>query len=339
MYYKLIKMLEPQRDKVSFFNRIVTMDKLFAESGAYNLMYPAPQGNPLSICWAVTNRTPEVLYHQVGLLAQFPNLFGPDDDVVFCVDKDKIADTRQIIKALDGIVRHKTVVVDRGKPGDRPCFNWDIGLDYTQHTQTLFMQDLALIGQPQELLGWARTSYDPAKLISTSIMLGPVWSRYCNKWVYLLHPRYAPNPFLICFVADRSAIQALGGFDLTFRRGFDHLGELDFLLRWVLAGNQYEISDQVELLHPGIAASQEDVQTMQFHSSITRRYFFDRWTEQFIGSLKPPFKIDNPLIEVNHALTMGELAELQTFELDATLAPTCYEFSKRPHTEYIEEVS
>ena len=339
MYYKLIKMLEPQRDKVSFFDRIVTMDKLFAESGAYDLMYPAPTGKPVSICWAVSNKTMEVLHQQVGCMVQMPNLFVPGDQIVFCVDKEKIQEARPIIQGLAGLVEHKVVVVDRGKPGDRPCFNWDIGLEYTRHNHTVFIQDLALIPQPQELLRWARAAYRPGTIVNASIMLGPVWSRYENKWVYLLHPRYAPNPFLICWVAGRDEVRSLNGFDPAFRRGYDHMGELDFLLRWVLAGKSYEISDQVELLHPGIAASQEDVQTMQFHSSVVRRYFFDRWTEAFVGQLKPPFKIDNPLIEVNHALTLDDLVSMDSHEINRDLAPEIGEFAKRPYEHYVEEVS
>jgi hypothetical protein len=348
MWDKILKIMEPDRETVSFYSRMENMNKLFHDNGLYDELWEPQPAEPLSIVWAVSSFYPEVFEQQLGSVLQMPKILREDDQIVFVIDKQRQQDTADAIANVSDYLDTKQIIIEREVPGDRPTFNWDIGLEYAEHDRVLFIRDLCLFFQPWDLIRTARTVMIDKKLHISSVILGPVWSRFVNRWVYLVHPRYAPNPFLFCFVGSKREIQKMHGFDQVFRRGFDHLGDVDFLLRWVLAGNTpHFISENMLVLHPGLVAeSPEELNRMQFESSITRRNFYDRYGEEFINRLKPPFRLETPVIEVNHALTMDPLSSVIREDLDVggwedmirSDGRGNLEFSKRDPADFILEV-
>lgn len=342
MWDKLLKIMEPDKDQVSFYERMETMDRFFQDHGLYDELWEPQPAEPLSIVWAVSSFYPEVFDQQLGSVLQMPRILHQDDQLIFVVDKHRVLDSQDAIANLSDYIDVSKIVVDRGVPGDRPTFNWDIGLEQTEHDRVLFIRDLCLFFHPWDLIREARSINIDRQLHLSSVILGPVWSRFVDRWVYLVHPRYAPNPFLFCFVGSKHEIQDMNGFDQNFRRGFDHLGDVDFLLRWSLCGNQtHQISENMLVLHPGLVAeSPQELQRMQFESSIPRRNFYDRYGEDFINRLKPPYRIETPVIEVNHAHTMDPLSTIvldDTEEyFDASESNTVdLEFLKRPSSDFI----
>jgi hypothetical protein len=146
---------------------------------------------------------------------------------------------------------------------------------------------------------------------------------------------------MFALVAAKSRIQEINGFDQSFRRGFDHSGELDFLLRWSMhALHEYGITDKAMLMHPGLPANEQDVEEMKFQSSITRRVFMDRYDEKSIADLKAPYSLELPLVEVNYAHTYPALMEVEesSLDLDAEDVKDLTTFSKRPSSDFIVEV-
>jgi hypothetical protein len=130
--------------------------------------------------------------------------------------------------------------------------------------------------------------------------------------MYLTHSKYAPNPFLLAFTADKNDVLKVGGFDPVLGRGYDHTGELDFLLRWAMHGLEYVIQDDPAIFYPGLTAdTQDELNDMKFQSLINHRYFFDRYGDDFINNLKPPFRVDTSLIEVSHARTFDPLTVVE----------------------------
>ena len=125
-----------------------------------------------------------------------------------------------------------------------------------------------------------------------------------------------PNPYLFCFVASVEKIKNINGFDQVFRRGFDHLGDVDFLLRWKLSGQEYKMIEEPLLLHPGLVGeSPEEIQKMHFESAINRRYFYDRYGEDVINRLKPPFKVDSQVIDVGEWQYSKQPSQSHLFEI------------------------
>lgn len=339
MYEQILKMMEDKKETVSFYARMEAFDKFLKKHNIYEQMYEPVPDEPLSIVWAISTHAPEIFQQQMGALAQFPGIIQEHDQMVFVVDVERKEDVMVVLGDIQKHINSKVVFIRRGVPGDRPTLNWDIGLDYVQNSRTLFLRDLSLFFQPWDLFRVARTANIDQTLTSITTILGPVWSRYVDQWVYLVHPTFAPTPYLFAFVANKEDIQKVNGFDRVFSRGFEHSGELDFLLRWGMAGNRFEISDETKILHPGIPASNIGIEQMRFQSSINRRYFMDRWREKFIDKLKPPYSLDLQLIEVNDAHTLGPLMYVETEEPewpDYIVDP--FTFAKLPSEHFIAEV-
>lgn len=338
MYDQILQMMESQKETVSFFSRMESFDRFLKKHDIYKLMYRAMPEEPLTFVWAVSTHAPEMLAHQMGSLAQFEGIVQEHDQMVFVADIERRTDVLAILGNIKDHVNASIIFIRRGCPGDRPTLNWDIGLEFAQNNRVLFVRDLAMFFQPWDLVKLGRTAKIDNTLTSVTTLLGPVWSRFCDQWVYLSHPLYAPTPYLFSFVADKRNIQAVNGFDRVLSRGFDHSGELDFLLRWGMKGFDFDISDSTQILHPGIPAINMDVEQMKFQSSINRRYFMDRWGEEFVSKLQPPLSLDLPLIEVNDALTLGPLMETEIDEPDWPEIKDVFTFAKVPSEKYIVEV-
>jgi hypothetical protein len=309
MFDKILHMLEGKK-KPSYQDRLQSIDEFFKKYDLYKEMWPEQSKEPLSIVWAISTNYPEIFMQQLGSLLQFDNILGPDDEIIFVADVERRADAAAA-KFMTQSMNTKGVIVRRPYPGDGPALNWDVGVDYVKNDRVMFTRDLGLFFNPWELISKAKTFSIAQTLCNFSTVLGPVWSRFSDKWLYLVHPRFAPNPFLFTFVLSKKDYDSMNGFDTMLSRGYDHTGELDFLLRWNMKGYTYFMSEDVQVFHPGIAAnSREELDEMQFQSSINRRYFFDRYGEQFISSLKPPYKSDVNMVEVSHALTLDPLSEV-----------------------------
>lgn len=339
MYDLLLNLMEPNKDKVSFYDRMQRMHEFFETHSLYEKMWPPHQLEPMSFVWAVSSKYPEVLDYQLGALLQVPGLVLEDDQFIFVIDSQRYSDARGIIGNLGKYVEVKQVVVKRDYTGDRPTFNWDIGRDYAKHDRLFFIRDLSLFFDPWKTIAQARSVNIDGELHNLSIILGPVWSKFCDKWMYLVHPRFAPNPFLFAFAANKKNLDDVNGFDQTFRRGYDHLGELDFLLRWGMKGYKYSMMGGEHLLHPGLTANEHEIRDMQFQSSINRRYFFDRYTEEFVDTLEPPYRLEQPLLESNQARTLSPLSEVSftTNPISAPHVKDPFSFSKRPNKAFIVE--
>jgi hypothetical protein len=339
MYDQILQMMESQKQTVSFYSRMESFDRFLKKHDIYRSMYEATPDEPLTFVWAISTHAPEMFANQMGALAQFTGIIQEHDQMIFVVDVERRADVMSILGNIQEHVNAKIIFIRRGIPGDRPTLNWDIGIEFADNDRLLFIRDLAMFFQPWDLVKLARTVDISDTLTSITTLLGPVWSRFCDQWVYLSHPLYAPTPYLFSFVADKKNIQVVNGFDRVFSRGFDHSGELDFLLRWGMKGFNFDISDATQLLHPGIPAVNMDVEQMKFQSSVNRRYFMDRWGEEFIGKLKPPLSLDLPLTEITDALTLGPLMEVPIEEPEwPHEVKDIFTFSKIPSDHYIVEV-
>lgn len=341
MYDLLLKIMEPHKDKVSFYDRMKTMHEFFDKHGLYDEMWETQPDKPMSFVWAVTTKFPEVFEHQLASFMQMPGLIREDDQLVFVIDAKRKNDVMAMVGNLGNFFDTKVVVVKRGFEGDRPTFNWDIGLDYAKHDRAFFIRDLALFFQPWETVLEARKANIDHNILNFSVVLGPLWSRFCDKWMYLLHKDYAPAPFLFSFVTSIKDIKSINGFDQVFRRGFDHTGELDFLLRWNMKGYSYSISDGEHIMHPGLTAERGEIQEMQFQSSINRRYFFDRYGEELINHLQAPYKLDMSLIDVNSAKTLDPLSHVfidhNAIDLSVEDIKDAFSFAKRPNKHFVIE--
>ena len=339
MYDKLLKLMEPNKETVSFFSRMETFDKFLQKHDLYKEIFPAMPEEPLSIIWSVTGNHPEVFEYQIKSLQQFMDkgILFPYDELIVVADKHRKHDVLETIKHIS--LHPKIIIIDRLVPGDRPVLNWDIGMERATYNRGLFVRDLVLFFHPYEFIRAARKIDIEDTLTNITTVLGPVWARFSDTWLYLIHPDFAPNPFMFSFVAPIDKMKKINGFDRYLSRGFDHCSELDFLLRWNMAGFQYNITDEVQVLHPGLPASQEEIEEMKFQSAIIRRYFFDRYGEEFISRLKPPYNLEAALIEVNHALTLNPLSsigvELQQF--DSEDFKDIFSFAKIPSSRYIVE--
>ena len=339
MFDKIYNMIE--NSNPSYKDRLKSIDEFFKKYDLYKEMWPEQSKEPLSIVWAISTKYPEIFMQQLGSLVQFDNILGPEDEIIFVADverKAEVASSKFMTKSMNT----KGVIVRRPYPGDGPALNWDVGVDYAKHDRIMFTRDLGLFFNPWELISEARTFPIDRTLCNFSTVLGPVWSRFSDKWLFLVHPRFAPNPFLFTFVLRKQDYESMNGFDTMLSRGYDHTGELDFLLRWNMKGYSYLMSDDVQIFHPGIAAnSREELDEMQFQSSINRRYFFDRYGEQFIANLKPPYKSDINMIEVNHGLTYDPLSEVILDE-DAfgqfDEVKDAFTFNKWYHKNLVQEV-
>ena len=339
MYDQILHMMESQKQTVSFYSRMESFDKFLQRHNIYQKMYEATPDVPVSFIWAISTHAPEIFAYQLGALAQFPGIVQEDDELVFVADVERREDVLAVLGNIKDHVNAKIIFIRRGYPGDRPTLNWDIGLEYATNDRVMCLRDLSMFMQPWDLINLARKTDISNKLTSVSTILGPVWSRFSDQWVFLCHPLYAPTPYLFAFVASKANIEQINGFDRVLSRGFDHSGELDFLLRWGMNGFEFDICDTTQVVHPGIPAVNMDVEQMKFHSSINRRYFMDRWGEEFISKLKPPLSLDLPLIEVNDALTLGPLMEVDTQDPDwPEYVKDVFTFAKIPSDRYIVEV-
>lgn len=342
MYDLLLKIMEPKKDKVSFFNRMVAMHEFFEKHGLYEEMWEPQPDVPMTFIWAISTKFPEIFEYQLGSMLQMHGIFNWNDQFVFVVDAKRSNDAIGLIGNLGEFFNTKIVVVRREFQGDRPTFNWDIGLDFAENDRAFFIRDLALFFQPWDTVLAARQAEIEKKLFNFSIILGPLWSRFCEKWLYLLHPQYSPGPFLFGYTARVQDVKSVNGFDQVFRRGFDHMGELDFLLRWQMKGYEYEIANGDHLFHPGLAADQNELQEMQHQSSINRRYFFDRYGEDLINSLPQPYRLETQLIEVNHAKTLDPLSQViidkSHVDVSEEQIKDAFSFAKRPNEDFIVEV-
>ena len=325
----------------SYKDRLKSIDDFFKKHDLYKEMWPEQPDEPLSIVWAISTSYPEIFMQQLGSMMQMDGILKPEDELILVADVERKADVLSS-KFLTKQYNSKGVIVQRPFPGDGPALNWDVGVSYAKHDRILFLRDLGLFFQPWDLLAAARSCNINAKMTNFSAVLGPVWSRFVEKWLCLVHPRYAPNPFLFAFVLDKKDYNKMGGFDTRLSRGFDHTGELDFLLRWYMAGHGYEMTEDIHIFHPGIAAnSREELEAMQFESSINRKYFFDRYGEDFIKNLQPPFKADVNMIEVNHALTLDPLSEVILDDdavTDMSHVKDPFDFAKWPTERMVQEV-
>lgn len=344
MFDKILNMIGSSNP--SYKGRLQSMDEFFTKYDLYKEMWPKQPDQPLSIVWAVSTSYPEIFMQQIGSMAQMTGIFHPDDEIVFVIDSD-LQDIVGAAKSLmSPLVSSKLVVIERPFPGDGPTLSWDVGVPFTRSDNLFFIRDLCLFFNPWEMLLEARefvandNLFTYHTLANFSTVLGPVWSRFTDRWMYLVHPEYAPTPFLFAFVADKRDYNKVNGFDTRFGRGYDHTGELDFLLRWNMAGFIYGFTRETHLFHPGITAnSQEELQDMQFQSSINRRYFFDRYGEDMINNLKPPYSTTTSLIDVNHALTLAPLSQCAVEDRPRFKPITdAFTFSKLPHETLIREV-
>ena len=338
MYDQILNMMESQKQTISFYSRMESFDRFLVKHDIYSQMYEGAVDEPLSFIWAISTHAPEMFAYQMGAIAQFSGIVQEHDQLIFVADVERRNDVMAVLGNIQEHVNAKIVFIRRGYPGDRPTLNWDIGLDYAANDRLLCVRDLAMFAQPWDLVNFARKANITNTLTSVTTMLGPVWSRFSDQWVYLAHPLYAPTPYLFAFVASKSNIQQVNGFDRVFSRGFDHSGELDFLLRWGMKGFEFDISDFTQILHPGIPAVNMDVEQMKFQSSVNRRYFMDRWGEEFISRLKPPLSLDLPLVEVSDALTLGPLMEVDIEDPEwPEDIKDVYTFAKVPNENYIVE--
>jgi hypothetical protein len=342
MYNQILQAMEPHKDKVSFFSRMKFTQKFFEEAGVYDLIHEPHVEEPISIVWALSIGFGEVFDTQLRSLLQQTEILQDHDQIIFVADKSRKEDVTRVISNLGDFVDMKIVFIDRHCKGDSPTLNWDIGLEHAKHNRVLFIRDLCLFFDPWNFIGTARKVELGNRLTNISVVLGPAMSRYADQWVYLVHPDYSPSPFLFAFVADRDKVRAINGFDPVFSRGFDHAGELDFVLRWVMSGNIYDITSEAEVLHPGIPANRDAMEDIQLQSAVNRRYFFDKYGEDFLNGLKSPLRLDIPLIEVNHALTLSPLMIKAVEDQDITPAADDYDrimtFHKRPNSHYVVEV-
>jgi hypothetical protein len=339
MYDQILKMMEEKKQTVSFYARMEAFHNFLAKHNIYEHIYKPAPDVPVSFVWAISTQAPEMFAHQMGSIAQFPGIIQEHDQFVFVVDIERRSDVISILGDIKNHVNTKIVFIRRGCPGDRPTLNWDIGLEFAEHDRVMCLRDLVMFFQPWDLIRVGRTVNIDKTLNSISTVLGPVWSRFCDQWVYLSHPLYAPTPYLFSFVASKKNLDEVNGFDRVFSRGFDHSGELDLILRWGIKGFHFDITDETKILHPGIPAVNMDVEQMKFQSSINRRYFMDRWGEEFIGKLKPPLSLDLSLIETNDAHTLGQLMEVPIEEPEwPHEVKDIFTFSKIPSDHYIVEV-
>jgi len=339
MFDKILHMLEGKK-KPSYQDRLQSIHEFFTKYDLYKEMWPKQPDTPLSIVWAVGTHFPEIFMQQLGSFMQFDNIFHPEDDIIFVADVERKADI-VTSKFMTKSLQTRGVIVKRPHPGDGPALNWDVGMDYAKHDRVLLIRDLGLFFNPWHMLSEARSVNIDKSLYNFSTVLGPVWSRFSDRWLYLVHPRFAPNPFLFSLVLSKADYLSMNGFDTILSRGFDHTGELDFLLRWNMKGYSYVMSEEAHVFHPGISAnSQEELNEMQFQSSINRRYFFDRYGESFINGLKPPYKSDINMIEVNHALTYDPLSEVILDDFDEQLEEVkdAFTFNKWYHENLVQEV-
>jgi hypothetical protein len=341
MYDLLLQMMGHEKDSVSFYSRLEATDAFFKRYKLYREMWPSQVDEPLSFVWAISSiKHPELFNAQIGAISQFDGLLHSEDNFIFVCD-EALRDT--VLSTTSGLrkaFKTEVMIIDRGCAGDRPVLNWDIGFPYAAHERLLFIRDLALMFQPWDLISSARKVDISTTLTNYSVILGPVWSRFVDRWVYLVHPRFAPGPFLFSFVASKSNVEKINGFDLNFRQGYDHIGDLDFLLRWNMAGLDYQITEDALLLHPGLAVDQEDIEKMHMESSIPRRYFFDRYDPKFISELEYPYKLEPGLIDVCRAETMIPLSEVVYPDYIETFPAIehAFDFSKLPPEVFVKEV-
>ena len=338
MYDQVLKMMEDKKESVSFYARMEAFNRFLGKHNIYPHIYKQVPEVPVSFVWAISTHAPEIFAQQMGAIAQFPGIIQSHDQFIFVADVERKKDVLEVLGNVKDYLDATIVFIRRGVPGDRPTLNWDIGLDFVKHSRVMCLRDLLLFFQPWDLFHLARTVDINKTLTSVTTILGPVWSRFTDQWVYLSEPHFAPSPYLFTFVADKNNIQKINGFDRVLSRGFDHSGELDFLLRWGIAGFNFDISDETKILHPGIPAANMDVEQMRLESSINRRYFMDRWGEEFIAKLKPPLSLDLQLIEVMDAHTLGPLMEVDTEEPDYPEVKDAFKFAKRPNDHFIVEV-
>ena len=337
MFDKILNML--QDSEPSYKDRLKTMDAFFQKYDLYKEMWPAEAAAaPLSIVWAVSSKYPEIFLQQLGAMLQFDGLLQPDDEIIFVGDRER-KDDLIAARVLTQNWNTKGVIINRPFIGDGPALNWDVGVEYTKHEHIFFLRDLGLFFNPWETISAARAARIEGNLVNLGAILGPVWSRFSDRWLYLIHPRFAPNPFLFAFVASKTDYLKMNGFDTMLSRGYDHTGELDFLLRWNMAGLGYEMTEEHHIFHPGISAnSQQELEEMQFQSIINRRYFFDRYGEEFISALRPPYKADMAMIEVNHALTFAPLSEVIVDDIPQfEPIKDAFDFNKWPSSMVIAE--
>lgn len=309
MFDKILNILNDvcKDEKPSYYDRLVSIDKFMRKHNLYADMYPPQPKVPISVIWAVTSRFPEVLFQQLGTFAQMGDIFLPEDEIIFVVDKFRDKDLESAKNFVIN-AKVKPIIVKRPFLGDGPAPNWDVGAGAAGNDRLLFIRDNILFYDPWNLIKFVREIDYQGRLYNFSTILGPVWSRYADRAMYLTHSKYAPNPFLLAFTADKNDVLKVGGFDPVLGRGYDHLGELDFLLRWAMHGLEYKIVDDPAVFHPALSAeSQDELNEMQFQSSVNHRYFFDRYGDEFIEKLKPPFKVNANLIEVSHARTFDPL--------------------------------
>jgi hypothetical protein len=339
MYDQILKMMEDKKETVSFYARMEAFHKFLEKHDIYPHLYEPVPNEPVSFVWAISTQAPEMFAQQMGAIAQFPGIIQEHDQFIFVADIERRADILSVLGDIKNHINTKIVFIRRGCPGDRPTLNWDIGMEFVEHDRVMGLRDLVMFFQPWDLLRVGLTANIDTTLTSITTVLGPVWSRFCDQWVYLIHPQYAPTPYLFSFVVSKKNFDKVNGFDRVFSRGFDHSGELDFLLRWGMAGFGFDITDKTKMLHPGIPAVNMDVEEMRFQSSINRRYFMDRWGEEFIGKLKPPLSLDLPLIEVNDAHSLGPLMEVSIEEPEWPRdIKDIYTFAKLPSDKFIVEV-
>jgi hypothetical protein len=309
MFNKILALLEdlPPESKPSYYDRLVSIDKFMQKHNFYAEMYPPQPAVPISVVWAITSRFKEILLQQLGTFVQAGDIFGPEDEVILVANSERGDDLETAKNFVVG-AKVKPIIIRRPFPGDGPAPNWDVGAGAAENKRLLFLRDSILFYDPWNLIKYVREVDYQGRLFNFSTILGPIWSRYADRAMYLTHSKYAPNPFLLAFTADRDDVLKVGGFDPVLGRGYDHTGELDFLLRWAMHGLEYVIQDDPTIFHPGLTAeSQDELNHMQFQSSINRRYFFDRYGDDFINNLQPPFKSDTSLVEVSHARTFDPL--------------------------------
>jgi hypothetical protein len=339
MYDKIIQMMESNKQTISFFARMDAFNRFLAKHDIYPHIYKKVPEEPVSFIWAISSQSPEIFSQQMGSISQFPNIIQSHDQFVFVADVERKNDVLEVLGNIKNYVDAKIIFVRRGALGDRPTLNWDIGMAYAKHNRVACVRDMCLFFQPWDFVRFTRMAPTYKTLTSVATVLGAVWSRFNDQWIYLSHPDYAPTPYLFSFVANKEDIESVGGFDRVLSRGFDHSGELDFLLRWKLAGNSFYITPEPTVLHPGIPAANMSIDEMRFHSAINRRYFMDRWGDEFISKLQPPYSLDMALIEVNDALTLGPLMHVKSEDPEMSISSfnDIFTFSKRPDSHFVVE--
>ena len=250
MLNKILDALEPQKDSVSYFDRMKGVAEFLTRHGLSDLLLNPMRDEPMSFILAATTGLSEIFEYQLNSMAQFDHIFNCEDDMIVACSLNLAETARTTIQSMqDRLPKTTLISVENGQTDHGPGLHWAIGTGFAANRRLFFFRDASLFFHPWNLVRLSRDVNIEGNLVNFATVYGCPLTPASDKWYYLVHSRFAPTPFLSAWVCGLHWYNDIGGFNLMFNKASDQASCIDFLTRWSKRGYVYQICDETELLY------------------------------------------------------------------------------------------